>query len=121
MITDFVRSYLPLSNPLGFGASDFVMFTLAALLVALALARTFLERPARRLAQRTVWCMLLLAILPVVLRLALLRTDPVPTPDTADDFGYLLLGDTLKAHGRAWPMRFTRCTDFSRRFLFCRN
>lgn len=99
MISDFVRSYLPLGNPLGFGASDSVMFSLAALLIALALARTFLQRPARWLAQRTAWCMLLLAILPVVLRLALLRAHPAPMPDTADDFGYLLLGDTL-AHRR---------------------
>jgi hypothetical protein len=63
------------------------------------LARTFLERPARWLAQRSIWCLLLLAALPVILRLALLRFHPVPTPDTADDFSYLLLGDTL-AHWR---------------------
>jgi hypothetical protein len=99
VISDFVRSYLPLGNPLGFGVSDTVIFTLAALLVLMVLARTFLERPARWLAERTLWCMLLLAVLPVILRLALLRLHPVPTPDTADDFSYLLLGDTL-AHLR---------------------
>jgi hypothetical protein len=99
VISDFVRSYLPLSNPIGFGVSDSVVFTLAALLVLMVLARTFLERPMRWLAPRTFWCMLLLAVLPVILRLAVLRLHPVPTPDTADDFSYLLLGDTL-AHLR---------------------
>jgi len=99
VIPDFVRSYLPLANPLGFGLSDSLIFTLAVLLVALVLAWNFLERPARWLAQRSIWCLLLLAALPVILRLALLRFHPVPTPDTADDFSYLLLGDTL-AHWR---------------------
>jgi hypothetical protein len=99
VISDFVRSYLPLGNPVGFGVSDSLIFTLAVLLVALVLAQRYLERPARWLAQRSLWCMLLLAVLPVILRLALLRLHPVPTPDTADDFSYLLLGDTL-AHWR---------------------
>jgi hypothetical protein len=99
VISDFVRSYLPLGNPVGFGVSDSLIFTLAVLLVALVLARTFLERPAQWLARRSIWCLLLLAVLPVILRLALLRFHPVPTPDTADDFSYLLLGDTL-AHWR---------------------
>jgi hypothetical protein len=99
VISDFVRSYLPLGNPVGFGVSDSLIFTLAVLLVALVLAQRYLERPARWLAQRSVWCLVLLAILPVILRLALLRAHPVPTPDTADDFSYLLLGDTL-AHWR---------------------
>jgi hypothetical protein len=99
VISDFVRSYLPLGNPLGFGISDLLIFTLAALLILLVLARTYLERPTRWLAQRSIWCLILLAVLPIILRLALLRVHPVPTPDTADDFSYLLLGDTL-AHWR---------------------
>ncbi|MGH9645983.1 MAG: hypothetical protein ACRD4E_04120, partial [Bryobacteraceae bacterium] len=99
MISDFVRSYLPLGNPVGFGVSDSLIFTLAVLLVALVLARTYLEQPARWLAQRSAWCLLLLAVSPVILRLALLRGHPVPTPDTADDFSYLFLSDTL-AHWR---------------------
>jgi hypothetical protein len=52
--------------------------------------------------------MLVLCALPVVLRFALLRHDPVPAPQIADDFSNLLLGDTL-AHGRlanpSHPMR----------------
>jgi len=43
--------------------------------------------------------MLVLAVLPVVLRLALLPLHPVPTPSGADDFSYILLSDTL-AHFR---------------------
>jgi len=43
--------------------------------------------------------MLLLAVLPLVLRLALWPFHPTPTPAGGDDFSYLLLGDTL-AQGR---------------------
>lgn len=43
--------------------------------------------------------MLILALLPIVLRLALLKNNPVPIPEIADDFSNLLLGDTL-AHFR---------------------
>jgi hypothetical protein len=93
---DFFRSFLPLHNPLGFGASDFVEFAAVALLVTLILARGLVEPAARRLAARTGWCMLLLFALPVVLRLALLPHFPVPTPGGADDYGYLLLADTLR-------------------------
>ncbi len=39
--------------------------------------------------------MLLLALLPVALRLALLPHHPVPSPDIYDEFGHLLVADTL--------------------------
>ncbi|SPE24301.1 conserved membrane hypothetical protein [Candidatus Sulfopaludibacter sp. SbA3] len=93
---DFFRSFLPLHNPLGFGASDFLLFALASMLVTLVFLRTWLEPFARRFAERTWWCMALLAALPIVLRLALLARHPVPTPGGADDFSYLLLADTLR-------------------------
>lgn len=93
---DFFRSFLPLHNPLGFGASDFVEFTLAALLVMSILARGALEPAARRFAERTGWCMLLLFSLPIALRLALLSHFPAPTPGGADDYAYILLADTLR-------------------------
>ena len=93
---DFFRSFLPLHNPLGFGASDFVEFALVALLVAMVLARAALESAARRFAERTGWCMLLLFALPIVLRLALLPHFPIPTPGGADDYSYILLADTLR-------------------------
>ena len=90
------RSFLPLHNPIGFGASDFIELALAAMLVLLALiCRPWIESLGAKLAQRTGWCMLLLAALPVALRLLLLPQHPVPTPNTSDDFSYLLVADTL--------------------------
>jgi hypothetical protein len=90
-----LRSYLPLRNPIGFGASDFVELAVVAMLVCLVMARAWMEPFARRLAARPGWCIALLAVLPVALRLALLPQYPVPTPSGSDDFSYQLLGDTL--------------------------
>jgi hypothetical protein len=92
-------SFLPLHNPIGFGAADFIELALALLLVGAVLAWQKSAAGANRLAQKTIWCMAILAALPVVLRLALLHTSPIPSPLGADDFSYLLLGDTL-AHFR---------------------
>jgi hypothetical protein len=72
---------------------------LAVFLVALLFARAWLEPAALWLARKPAWCMLFLGSLVVVLRLALLPMHPVPTASGADDFSYLLLGDTL-AHFR---------------------
>ncbi len=96
---DLFRSFLPLHNPLGFGASDFTELALAVLLVILVLVRTPIEPFAQRLARKTGWSMLFLAGLTIALRVALLPSHPVPVPQGADDFSYLLLGDTL-AHWR---------------------
>jgi hypothetical protein len=94
---DFFRSFLPLGNPLGFGASDFILLAFTLLLaLAAILWRPWLEPRAARLAERTGWCMLLLAALPVVLRLALLPHHPAPSPDVYDEFGHLLVADTLR-------------------------
>ena len=92
-------SFLPLHNPIGFGAADFVELALALLLAGAALAWRKWAGAANRLALKTVWCLLLLGTLPIVLRLAMLHTSPIPTALGADDFSYLLLGDTL-AHFR---------------------
>jgi hypothetical protein len=93
---DLFRSFLPLHNPIGFGASDFLELVVAAMLALLALAwRPWIEPFSQRLAQRTGWCMLLLAALPVALRLLLLAHHPIPTPNVSDDFSYLLVADTL--------------------------
>jgi hypothetical protein len=98
------RSFLPLHNPIGFGASDFIELALAALLLAWALAwRPWIEPHAARLVRRTGWCMLLLAILPVALRLSLLSHHPVPSPDIYDEFGHLLVADTLRHFRLANP------------------
>ena len=95
----FLRFLLPMENPLGFGAADFVEFVLAAMLMLLLVVRGPMVTFARRFAARTVICMALLATLPIVLRLGLLANHPIPIPTVADDFSYLLLGDTL-AHLR---------------------
>src|SRR5579871_4179545 len=93
---DLFRSFLPLRNPIGFGASDFVVLTFAAILVLLALLwRPVIENAIRRLAPCTGWSMLLLATLPVVLRLLLLAHHPVPAPAVSDEFSHLLVADTL--------------------------
>ncbi|PWU06003.1 MAG: hypothetical protein C5B51_13205 [Terriglobia bacterium] len=94
---DFFRSFLPLANPLGFGASDFVLLAMAILLAGgVVLWRIWLEPRAAAFAGRTGWCMIFLAALPVVLRMALLPHHPVPSPDIYDEFSHLLAADTLR-------------------------
>jgi hypothetical protein len=101
---DLFRSFLPLRNPIGFGASDFIELTLAALLAVLALiSRPWIEPYAKKFAQKTAWCMFLLAALPVALRLILLPHHPVPSPDLYDEFGHLLVADTLRHFQLANP------------------
>lgn len=98
------RSFIPGRNPIGFGASDFVELAFALVLVLLWVAsRPWIEPYGRRLAQRTAWSMLVLAVLPVALRLALLPQYPIPSPGVSDDFSYLLLADTLRHFRLANP------------------
>lgn len=93
------RSFLPLHNPLGFGASDFVVFALAALLVLLLLAVPVAGPYLRAMSKRPRLCFAFIFFLPIALRLALLPQSSIPIPSGADDFSFLLLGDTL-AHFR---------------------
>jgi len=103
-IFHLLRSFLPLRNPIGFGASDFIEFTVALVLVLLLiLSRPFIEPYGQRLAQKMGWSMLLLAVLPVALRLALVARYPIPTASVSDDFSYLLLADTLRHFRLANP------------------
>jgi hypothetical protein len=101
---DWFRSFLPLHNPLGFGASDFVELALVFLLILLIVARTGLGAAAARFAEKTPLVMLLLFVLPIALRLALLPKFPTPLPSGADDYGYILLADTLRHFRLANPM-----------------
>ena len=102
---DFFRSFLPIENPLGFGAATIWKLLLAALLLA-GLAWWKRDGAARAAGwpERAVWSMALLAALPVVLRLALLPHHPVPTPDVYDEFSHLLVADTLRHFRLANPM-----------------
>ena len=101
---DLFQSFLPLHNPLGFGAGDFIEITLAGMLVLATLVwRPWIQPHALRLAEKTGWCMLLLALIPVALRLALLPHHPVPTPDIYDEFSHLLVADTLRHFRLANP------------------
>jgi hypothetical protein len=95
----FLRFLLPGANPLGFAGADFIVLGLAALIVLVYLSRSRLICFAEILAVHPRTCMALLFALPILLRLALLSHHPIPTPRVADDFSYLLLGDTL-AHFR---------------------
>lgn len=87
------------------GPGELVELAIAAALVLLTvLWRPWIEPYGRRLAQRTGWCMLLLAALPVILRLLLLRHHPAPSPDIYDEFGHLLVADTLRHFRLANPV-----------------
>ena len=66
---DWFRSFLPMHNPFGFGASDFLELALVGLLILLILARAGLGGAAARFAEKTGWVMLLLFALPIALRL----------------------------------------------------
>lgn len=90
-----LQYFLPLRNPLGFGIPDFLElgFTLLAVLVLVTSRKS--EPIFRRLASRPLLSMALLAALPALLRVALLQNHPIPVPAVADDFSFLLLGDTL--------------------------
>lgn len=95
-LSQLFRSFRPLINPIGFGVGDFVL-----LAITIAVSATILLGAASRpylakLAERPRLAMASLAGLALLLRLGLLWTSPVPTPSGADDFSYILLGDTLR-------------------------
>ncbi len=90
--------------PPNFSAADWVELGLAAALVLFGLLwRAPFERRAQSFSARTVICMVALSALPVVLRLLLLPNHPVPTPDIYDEFGHLLVADTLRHFRLANP------------------
>ena len=99
-----MRFFLPLENPIGFGASDFIQLGLAILFIAVILLRARIEELARRVSRHPAVAMLVAAVVPVALRVSLLGSHPVPSPRVADDFSYLLLADTLRHFRLANPM-----------------
>jgi hypothetical protein len=96
VLSHLFSSFSPFENPIGFGASDFIELFLAALLVFLLLVRPAMERVLRALGERTGWCLLLLAGLAVASRLFLLPHHPIPSPRGYEEFGHLLVADTLR-------------------------
>jgi hypothetical protein len=102
---DLFQSFLPLHNPIGFGASDLLELVFASLLLVFVFTwKPFLEAYVTRLSGKTLQCMLLFAVLPVALRLLLLLPHhPVPTPEIYDEFGHLLVADTLRHFRLANP------------------
>ncbi len=96
-------SFLSPDNPFGFGSSDFAELVLLALLIAFFQLRPKLEHLIRTLAEKRSLSFALVAILPVILRLLLLPSHPVPSPDVYDEFGHLLVADTLRHFRLANP------------------
>jgi hypothetical protein len=95
---------LQLHNPIGFATGDFIELELAAFLVLLVILwGPFVSPFLDWFGLKKSWCMIALAILPVGLRLALLRHHPVPVPDIYDEFGHLLVADTLRHFRLANP------------------
>jgi hypothetical protein len=89
------HSFLPLHNPIGFGGADFIELAFCLIIVAGILIAPRASRYVPRFSARTDYCVLALALLPIALRLALLPNHPAPTPDVYDEFGHLLVADTL--------------------------
>ena len=85
-------------------AADSIELALALVLAVCALAWTHrLDGLLASVAERTWLSMALLAVLPVALRLLLLPHHPAPTPDIYDEFGHLLVADTLRHFRLANP------------------
>ncbi len=92
-------------SSIGFGASDWIEFSIAGLLVICA----FLWSDALRsrivgFAARTRYVMLFLFAAPIILRLLLLPHHPAPVPNVYDEFSHLLVADTLLHFRLANPM-----------------
>ena len=94
-----IRSLLPGQNSFGFSTADFIFLALAVAIVVCFLAGPSLLRTATFVCRRPWVCAVAIFVFPIGLRLLLIAQHPVPVPRVADDFSYLLLGDTL-AHFR---------------------
>lgn len=102
--------------PFSFGSADLLELAIAALVAALLFAAPWIERWARALALRPRVSFAILAALPILLRLLLLPHHPVPEPNIRDDFGHLLVADTL-LHGRLANPPHARSAFFETTFV----
>src|SRR5450755_1911503 len=119
-VVDIFRSFLPSRNPIGFGAADFIELFLTLVLVGLTLlVRGRLEAGFRRFAERTVPCMMLLACLPIALRLVLLAYHPVPGPEVSDDSA--ICCQPIRCGISGLPTRYIQCIASLRLSSFCRS
>ena len=88
------------TNPLGFAPVDWLQLALLALfIVGLLTWNARVRASFAAFAVKTKWCMALLFLLPIALRLLLLPYHPAPVADIYDEFSHLLVADTL-LHGR---------------------
>src|SRR4029077_14066927 len=93
---DLFRSFLPLHNPIGFDAADFIELAFTVLLVVLALVfRPWIDPYARLFAVSTRKSLVLLAALSVSLRLAVVPHHAIPSHMVSDESSHLLVADTL--------------------------
>jgi hypothetical protein len=91
---------MPPDSPVGFAPADWLLLLITSIFLLAAFAwRRNVASAFAVLASRTRVCMLLLFLLPIALRLLLLAQHPVPTADAFEEFGHLLMADTL-LHGR---------------------
>ena len=87
-------------QPFGLTSTDAIELLLAVVLAAMAFVwQPWLGPLAGRLAANKRLCIVVIAALPLILRLALLAAHPVPIPANYDEFSHLLVADTL-LHGR---------------------
>lgn len=98
-----LRPFLAPNNAIGFTAADFFELLLLVLLIAFLQLWPRAERVAKSIADRKKVCFVVIAMLPVVLRLALLPHHPVPSPNIYDEFGHLFVADTLRHFRLANP------------------
>ena len=83
-------------NPLGFAPADLLELALLGFIIAgFLLLSAAAQRRFTSFAANTKWCMAVLFVLPIALRLLLLPNHPAPTPDIYDEFSHLFLADTL--------------------------
>ncbi len=86
------------------GGLDLIELALALVLIGFTFFwRSRLYPALSALAARPKICVVIIGALPVVLRLALIANHPIPTPQVADDFSYLLIADTLRHFRLANP------------------